>query len=403
MSGFLSPQADYYEKQSVSIDVPILSRADFQNHRRKRFNLYINKLNIPQSFWRNARILEVGPAAGENALVLALEGANFSFVEPCVHLIKKLKHNFKFFKVQDRIASIHQTVLEDFQTDEIFDAVIAEGILHFLPERGRELEKLALRVTDKGGLFFIAAKNPFGSFLEHLKVTVFRVACRWNACESEADMVALAHRMLSDDFEKIPHSRSFIGYIKDTYLAPFHWPSVSWGVDSFIHTMESCGFYLYSSWPNYQECDDLTWHKHVQPREAAVVLESYQRRIPCFFMGGDGLPPLNPGWTPKRGAEFGERVLELQQWLADVAVNRMDSKIGWETILDELCGTSGELWRDDLKKAQLFTELKSIFLFLSASGDGVSVDELIDIYRSSVTVRSTWGMPYHYSVWHRKW
>ena len=60
---------DYYQKnQFIPTTFDIMSREKLAQHRRKRENLYVNKLSLPKLIWREAKVLEVGCASGENAL-----------------------------------------------------------------------------------------------------------------------------------------------------------------------------------------------------------------------------------------------------------------------------------------------------------------------------------------------
>ena len=108
----------------------------------EHFNLYENHLQIPLSLLRDRSVLEFGCSSGENALVLASVGARLTLVEPNTLVIPRLRDLFKQHGFESHIARLSHEEIGDFQTDERFDLVLAEGFLFTLPNRDIIVEKL---------------------------------------------------------------------------------------------------------------------------------------------------------------------------------------------------------------------------------------------------------------------
>ncbi len=53
---------EYYAKEDFNpCYFRVRDQAEYERHFAKRVNLYVNKLRIPQLFWKDRDVLEVGP------------------------------------------------------------------------------------------------------------------------------------------------------------------------------------------------------------------------------------------------------------------------------------------------------------------------------------------------------
>jgi len=399
----ISPQSDYYSKTSLNTtQVSLSTKEEWENHRNKRCNLYIKKLNLPQIIWKNSQVLEIGPSSGENALVWAHESAKFTFIEPCEHLSKQLLANFKTFKLENQIVHLYKKNLEEFNIDKTFDIIIAEGFLYCLENRNEELQKI-MSLVSPGGLLIFSTLDPFGNFLEHLKIVYCREISKRNNCTSNSDIMDIAKKIFHEDFKKLSHSRSFEAFAYDTFLSPYHGTSDYWGFEEISNNFENNDFFFYSSWPNYIESDDLTWHKVVLTKSFDDLRIDYRRRIPNFLFGGKGNAMMDLEWTEKRGKRFGELLLKLQSFFVKKINTPDNSDTNCIEELKELKKLTHILWKKDDIKRKTFQEIEELYNALLDNNKKYNGEEMIEIYESSQHIRNTWGMPYHYLVWHKKW
>lgn len=111
-----------------------------------------------------ATVLDIGAYEGRHALYLANLGFQVTAVEPELASLQKLVARAK---AEDLQIEAVQGSLEDYQTDQLFDAVVCTYVLHFLASQ-EEVSSALSRIqawTSPGGYAAISAyttKNPLG-------------------------------------------------------------------------------------------------------------------------------------------------------------------------------------------------------------------------------------------------
>ncbi len=298
--------SDYYAPIKLNpVGHDIAAASKLRAHESKRRNLVEHHLKLPLMFWKDRRVIEFGPASGENAAVLARAGARMTFVEPLDYLISELKSKFSQLGLADRIESVHQDTVEHFKTSERYEAVYAEGFIQFLEDAPAGVRKLSTLVTP-GGFLVTSMVEPAGTFIEFVKKSFLELAAAALHKEDGASRLELARSLFGDQFSAINHSRAFEKWAKDTILNPLYRPRYFLDLPSTLAALPG-DFVLHASWPNYLDRDDLVWHKNLKSAAAlrAETLRGYYARAPHFLHS----IPHAAGELPLFAPDDGKRVM----------------------------------------------------------------------------------------------
>src|SRR5437867_368083 len=102
----------YYASQDV---LPTYGRlasgADLEAHERHRRRLFTDKLCLPPRIFTGARLLELGPDAGENSLAFALWGADCTLVEPNHKAHPVIREYFRRFELRHRLSALESAAV----------------------------------------------------------------------------------------------------------------------------------------------------------------------------------------------------------------------------------------------------------------------------------------------------
>ena len=298
--------SDYYEPIRLNPVGHDISRSESMRlHEFKRRNLLEHLLKLPFVMWKGCRVLEFGPASGENAVVLARHGAKMTFVEPLEYLIDELNAKFAQAGVSDRIEAIHQDVVETFKSEQRYDFVSAEGFMHFLDDSTAGVRKLTTFLAP-GGFVLVSLIHSAGCFIEFVKTSYLAMAANALGLESSEERFELARALFADQFQAINHSRNFEKWAKDMLLNPLNRPRHFMDLPKTLSALPD-DVALYSSWPNYIDADDLIWHKNIKDAATlrAETLRAYYARAPHFIHS----VPCRPGELPLFDPEDGRRIV----------------------------------------------------------------------------------------------
>lgn len=143
MNSFL----EYYGEHQISPVAQDIS--DLALHYRKREKLY-RQLGMPPRLFQNADILEVGPGSGYNTLAFFAWGGNVHLVEPNPAGRRDMKQLFCERQVLENKYEIYETTIEEFQSEQRYDIIIAEGFLHSIDNAKSIIQKLKSKII-RGG------------------------------------------------------------------------------------------------------------------------------------------------------------------------------------------------------------------------------------------------------------
>lgn len=399
MNSSYSSVYEYYQAKKLNPTAHDVEKmGQFEKHERKRRNLFEYHLKLPQRLWKNARVLEIGCSSGENSLIWAKDGADISFVEPLASPTDRLVYLFKHFGLENRINKIHHCPLENFANDSniLYDIIIAEGFLFTLADRERQLCRMRSWLA-KDGFIIISTMDPVGMFLEYTKRgLLFYLAARegWN---EDKQLLSLAHKLFYEDFQKIKHSRPFEAWIRDDFLNSHFNTKTFWGYPE-IQKSFNPDFYLYSSWPNYREIDNLVWHKNVFTSEEIIQLDlgGYYCRAPHFIHGkftetgvslfekriGKGICDLIGSYNKE---------IDLIVFSASIEINPLLEQI-------QLLKNSIKQYPVGQETMQVFTATSQLFKKIKDS----SLSQAITAYKTNMILRTLWGCPAHYLTMQNK-
>ncbi|HXD87619.1 MAG TPA: methyltransferase domain-containing protein [Urbifossiella sp.] len=379
----------YYQQNRFNpVLIPVEQESVWASHRAKRRNLYERHLRIPLSLLKGRRVLEFGPSSGENALVLALHGARLTLVEPNEQVFPRLYDLFDKFGMRKQLDGIVRAGIGDFQSDELYDFVIAEGFLYTIPERDALLQRMTRLIAP--GMFGVVSSNDFhGGLMELLRRAILYRACRLAgiADEHSAEGLTLARRLFLADFGKLNTSRTFDAWWKDNLVNPFYVTECLWSFPTLFRILDEANCAVHGCSPDWMTADHHEWYKNVPSRavRGERIARNWKENF-CYVLTGQ-----KPSRYRQHAADDG--VVEAVGWLAgalsDIGRSPRDPDRAPEypRALDWFLSE-----QDDPQARQVNVELKALIAALGAA----DLEELVRAHAESGTLRSLWGTPYHY-------
>ena len=379
----------YYQEHQINpVPIGIEDPRGWQAHLVKRRNLYEKHLGIPMALLRDRSVLEFGCNSGENSLVLAHHGAKLTLVEPNEQVYQRLRGLFSQFGLESCLVDLIPRRVDNFETSNRYDLVVAEGFINHLADRDEAARKIT-RLVAPGGRAVISFDCLYGHFLEMTRKLVFWKACRVAGiddghCDAALEM---ARRLYLDDFSRISTSRPFEAWWQDVLLNPFVSWSCLWNYGELLEIVEDEGGEFLSSSPRWSTTDDFTWHKdvlNVKTRHRALLDEWAL----CFSYFLTGLRPV-PGHGERAGPEVIDAVSELIRLITDYVEDPLgstDSLIFPDLLTSHFDGSGDE------RLLRFSAEVRGVY-------EGVRSDRLetiLDSYHATDLLRGLWGAPYHY-------
>lgn len=384
----------YYRGEGFNpLGIDLGDAAKLAAHRAKREHLYRTLLGLPIDWLRGKEVLEVGPASGENALVLAMLGANLTLVEPNEHTRPGLLPLFERFGLRDRVREVSAETIDAFKSERTFDLVVAEGFVDTLADRERAIERLC-ELASAGGIVSVTRHEAVGMLVEFVKKATYARAVRVGGPGDDKERIAIAEDLFAEDYARIPASRPFQTWWKDNLDSPVVNEYLLWPFEEMLATFRAGGCGYHASHPNYVERDTLRWYKDVPTAEARgrALIDGYVRRAPSFVMAAPLFKREEPPLDACRaiGDAFRSFVRGLARWTRDPAppAPRPLAVEPFETAP----GT-----RFTNRARRMMSELRALLEAL----DKGSREAIVGAYRGSATLRSVWGAHYHYVCFRR--
>jgi hypothetical protein len=237
------------------------SVAELDAYEAQRRLLFTDKLHLPPRVFAGARLLELGPDAGENSLVFARWGAQCTLSEPHLGAHPVIREYFDRFGLGDRLVALESHELETYPAPaadaERFDVVDAEGFVNAVQPPSAWIDKLP-RLLRPDGFVVLFYNETFGCVLELVwKVVQARFRELTGSGSTEA-----AERLFSAKWSSIPHKRSIESWTMDVLENPFVRLRYFLDAKDLCRLMSDAGFRLYASWPRYDGGLDVYWFKH---------------------------------------------------------------------------------------------------------------------------------------------
>lgn len=342
-------------------------------HFIQRENLLANHLKLPLLFFRGKEVLEFGPNGGENSLLLFLNEAKITLVEPDSNLHESIlalyQNRGDLPGGGDNIKLLSHSI-ETFPRDNmnLYDYVIAEGFLHAIPSRIDLISKL---MSLSRGFVVFTYSCPWGSFFEGLKRVILKksVENRFQVNYVDSTLkqkMQVANDFFYQDFLELTTARTFDSWVKDVMLNPCQ-NSLTFDKFSDLIEVISAGRYeFYSSSPSWDERNLWEWYK--KPSKEKICNE-WKKNI-SFFISG------------KKSLSFSSHDIQLIPKLSGLFYD-FSSDYGGVSF-DEILSSANQL-------TVTFNEVNRALSFLT-SGDYAGA---LQCYLSSQIMR-LWGMPHHY-------
>ena len=359
-------QLSYYMKNRVNPVFIETKGQKWEKHLHVRNNLYENHLRIPVSWFDRRSILEFGPNGGENALVLAMHGAQISLVEPHEIMHKRIRTLYNEANLEDNLFNIDMRTLEQYKDNELYDLVIAEGFIHALPDRLEVIRKLCSLSSN----FVIFTYNEkFGYFFESLKRCLFRRLIELNQLDDNDwdQMLDLAERTYLNSFKKLESARTFDSWVKDILLNPCGTSKSCDSFDQIASVFKQANFDYYSGSPVWDLRSTHKWYKNILNED---LIEEYYNNISFFITGN-------------KNEEISVDSIKLISMMTETFLD-YSSNIKEFSDIDKLPTLNISDW-------QYANEVNQLLILLSKDDSR----KIIDYYKQS-SLCNMWGMPHHY-------
>jgi hypothetical protein len=388
----------YYGRQDVLPTYGgFASAAELTAYERERRGLFTHKLQLPPRLFDGASVLEFGPDAGENSLVFALWGASMSLEEPNGKAHPVIREYFDRFGLSARLASLGDADVEAYaarpDSGEKFGFIDAEGFIYAVRPLGVWMELFA-RLLAEDGLLVLFYCEAYGSFFELLLKVIH---ARARELTGASDMET-ARGLFQAKWDSIPHKRTMESWVMDVILNPFV------RLEYLLEPLELCdemaraGFYLYSSWPRYNDALDVSWFKKpFNEQDTAASRADFvgRSRLAHVFGRKHFLVKSDPSI---------EATLSQLVALVDGLIDRFD-----KGEADRAAACLSELERviesdevlsmpEDRMAASSSVRSAIRILDLLSAGD---VDELRGFCNTDQAFIESWGMPSHFAVFGR--
>lgn len=286
---------DYYRKNNFNpVPIDLATPEALTAHAAKRRNLYAGHLGIPLGLLGGQQVLEFGCNSGENAVVLALCGANLTLVEPNEQVHQRLRDVFAAFGLENRLAALSGLGIDDFPEDRKFNVVLAEGFLFALPNKAEMAAKIC-RLLAPGGIGVISFNCRFGGLIElHKRLALYR-ACELAGVDFRSDeSLAIAQELFGPAFSRISASRPFAAWWKDLLVNPFYANRYLWSYGELLPILAANGAEVLATSPRWFVDEPMRWYKSAPDAGCRheLFMSHWRERFGSMLTGKPAQPGL---------------------------------------------------------------------------------------------------------------
>lgn len=281
----MRPFVDFYRDNGISPVSQDIS--DLEKHFSRRDALY-RHLGLPAGLISGKRVLEFGPGSGHNSLFTAhCDPSRYLLIDGNPVGVKNIQTLLTGHVSQKTKLEVRESFFEDFQSEERFDLVLAEGFLPWQRDPAGLLRHLA-GFVDRNGVLVITTSDPISSLSEILRRIMGAMLVE------PADSVQVQLDKLLPVFE--PHletlsgmSRPYADWILDNIIQPVvgKW----FAIPEAISAVEA-EFDIYGSSPHFLA--DWRWYKDVHGTQRGynqLAVEAYQSNLHNFLNFHEHFPP----------------------------------------------------------------------------------------------------------------
>jgi hypothetical protein len=389
----------YYGEQTVlPTHGHFQSQSQLDLHERHRHELFTQKLFLPPRLFRDARLIEFGPDAGENSLVFAHWGAVCTLIEPNPKAHSVITAYFQQFGLTDKLAGLQRCDVKAFAEQQLptekFDFVDAEGFIYTVKPASLWIDLFG-RITNDNAFVILFYCDPFGNFFELFKKVIHsrvRELTRGNALET-------AQKLFLTKWNSIPHKRSLESWVMDVLENPFVRLAYLLEPQALCRQMFDAGLHLYSAWPPYHDGLNVYWFKKTLSAEEQLnTQESFIARSRLSHLFGRKHFLLHP--DPEA-----EQTLRTLLAATDALIDHFDQAQA-STCLDCLSKIEKLLGSDAVISDEKDTEealraIRSTRHILQLLADE-KVESLVTFCNEDPGFIRTWGMPSQFAVFQKR-
>ncbi len=387
----------YIEQEVLPTYGGFRSRKELEAYEKQRREIFTDKLFLPKSLFKDARLIEFGPDAGENSLVFGLWGARCTLVEPNIKAHQVIRQYFRQFGLSDKLVRLDHSDMEAFSrraaSEENFDVIDAEGFMNTVRPRSLWIELFG-RLLNSDGFVILFDTEAFGSFMELMLKVIHARVREVTGMKS----LEVARKLFTTKWNSIPHKRSMESWVMDVLENPFVRLRYFFEPQSLCKEMYEGGFYLYSSWPPYKDGLHVRWFKKALTAEEQLAMQSeFIARSRLSHIFGRKHFLLNADTSV-------EKTLSGLLNLCDRMIDRFDTE-GAMQCIDHLSAVAKLVSsdavvadaQDKVHTLQLIQSLQSI-LHLLVRGE---VSDLIVLCNSDEAFIRTWGLVSHFAIFRK--
>ncbi len=383
----------YYEENAFNpVPIRLSSETDWRDHAAKRRNLYERHLGIPVRLLNGSSVLEFGCNSGENALVLAVHGARLTLVEPHAQTLVQIRHTFEQYDLDSKIEKLVGQGVDEFQSDRLFDLVLAEGFLYTLNNRDEILDKLC-KLIAPGGMGVLSFNDRVGGTLEILRRALLHRICQLSGIEdihSEASLL-VTRSTFGPDWNRIPTSRTIEAWWKDNLVNPFYTSPYLWSYHELLPRLGQNDCQVSGTSPSWSLADAYSWYKDVPeaPARHDRILSEWSRNLGYFLTG------LRPDHAERESDPV--VVTEAHDFVDRLS----DYTVGTERAENLFLPSAlhGTLSRSADPRIRAFSRDLSAVISAFREDDHTALQ---DAYRNTELLHDLWGTPYHYLSFRRE-
>lgn len=263
------PFVSFYDKNNIS---PVRQNIDdLESHYCRRESLYLS-LGILPAFVKDRKVIEFGPGSGHNAVYTAhLQPAHYTLVDGSKVGYNSTKETFA------KLGFVHvvHSLFQDFNSEEKYDLVIAEGCLPH-QKAPIPLLKHISKSVDSNGVLIITTANGISYLSETLR-RLIRDRIMSPDEDTQKQLLALTPVFQPHLATLANMTRPVEDWILDNIVQPLYNVRLL-SIPEVVSALES-DFEILGSSPKFIE--DWRWYKDINKRIKgynAIALDSYFRK-----------------------------------------------------------------------------------------------------------------------------
>lgn len=266
-----NPFIEFYGENKIS---PVRQDiSDFKKHLKRREKLY-RTIGLPIIAFSNKDIIEVGPGGGYNTLCFFHWGANVDLVEPNPTGYEEMVELFSKNKIDPKSWSLYKGMIEDYNTQKLYDIVIAEGFIEGINNRHQVLTKLSSLVK-KGGVVVVSCLDDISIFFEYLRRLLAVRLIEIKNVKVFHEKVELLSMAFHTHLDSLKFASRFIeDWVKDILLNPAVYSDL-FSIADCIRDFDNNFEFLGSS-PNM--FTDYSWYKDIDFRLRDEIIDQFNRK-----------------------------------------------------------------------------------------------------------------------------